>query len=196
VAKKADVKRIKAVSDLMGEKVIVKVTDGNRVTEETTFTCVVQDVMDYGVLVNFPQRGALITLVIPWVSIVVLKHRAKGVKSADEVTAPASAPKRRGRKPQAAAEPEPEAQEPEEPEATVQEPEAAPVPEPEPAPESEPDPEPDPEPEPDEDEGSAVGAEDDEDEVYTGGGEDDEDEEFYAADEDADEDFGADDDED
>jgi hypothetical protein len=194
VAKKAETKQIKTVADLVGEKVTVRVTDGNRVTEETTFIGVVLAVMEYGVLINYPRRGALISDVLPWTHIVQLSHRAKGIKVIDDGSPATEAPKRRGRKPQEAAEPQPQAEP--EPEATTPEPEPASEPEPEaveptpPAAEPEPDPEPDPEPE---DEGSAVGEEDeDEDEVYTGEEDDDNDEDFYGVDED----FGGDDDED
>jgi hypothetical protein len=76
VAKKAETKQIKTVADLVGEKVTVRVTDGNRVTEETTFIGVVLAVMEYGVLINYPRRGALISDVLPWTHIVQLSHRA------------------------------------------------------------------------------------------------------------------------
>ena len=194
MAKKAEIKQIKNVSDLVGEKVKVRVTDGNRVTEDTTFIGIVLAVMDYGVLINYPRRGALISDVLPWTHIVQLSHRAKGIKVIDNGSPVTEAPKRRGSKPKEAAEPTPQAAL--EPKATAPEPEPTPEPasvEPEAA-EPEPpaaDPEPESEPEP-EDEGSAVGAED-EDEVYTGSDEDeDNDEDFYGVDED----FGGDDDED
>jgi hypothetical protein len=119
---KIEVKRIQCVDDLVGQRVTVAVTDGNRVTEETTIIGVVLQVLPYGVLLRFPRRGATISEVLPWANIVRLAHRFKDAKTAGEadssglelVTTPTveDAPKRRGRRPKAvqAVAPEPEAE--------------------------------------------------------------------------------------